>query len=152
MGDGISTMDFFDIIYSDRNISLDYISHFIGRPYIWGGDDPLVGFDCSGLCVEWLKSNGKIEINLDFTAMQLYRKFPLVDKPYRGCLVYYGSAPDKVSHMGICLNDHLVLTASGGGSLTVSLQEAVAADAFVKVRSIYYRRDLVGFNDPFLNL
>jgi len=29
--------------------------------YLWGGDDPLAGFDCSGFVIEILKSVGILE-------------------------------------------------------------------------------------------
>ena len=30
------------------------------KPYIWGGDNPAKGVDCSGLVIEILKSMGKL--------------------------------------------------------------------------------------------
>jgi len=29
-----------------RKLAIEYAKAFIGRPYIWGGDDPIKGFDC----------------------------------------------------------------------------------------------------------
>ena len=49
-----------DIYETDflRTSAVDYIKRFIGRPYSWGGDDPMSGFDCSGLIHETLQAVG----------------------------------------------------------------------------------------------
>ena len=39
----------------DAELAVKYAMAFIGTPYVWGGDDPMGGFDCSGFCIEVLK-------------------------------------------------------------------------------------------------
>ena len=39
-----------------------------GTPYLWGGDDPMSGFDCSGMVVELLKVSGHLNENEDLSA------------------------------------------------------------------------------------
>ena len=46
---------------SDRDAFVQYLDHFIGTVYQWGGDDPMDGFDCSGL-VKWAWSQAGIEL------------------------------------------------------------------------------------------
>ena len=48
-----------------------YISKWIGKPYIWGGDD-FSGFDCSGLIHEALQAAGLENRGYDCTANELY--------------------------------------------------------------------------------
>jgi len=109
-----------------------------GLPYRWGGDDPMTGFDCSGLVVEILKSVGVLPRNGDWTAAGLYSRFaPLgkVEEPDSGCLVFWGN-DRKITHVEYCIGNGLTIGASGGGSATTSDSAAAAQNAYVKVRPI----------------
>ncbi len=133
---------------SRMETSLWYISHYIGTFYKWGGDDPSA-FDCSGICVEYLKSAGILARDADHTAQGLWNMFPKIETPFRGCLVYYwNSDKSKIIHVEIMLNDKQSLGASGGGSKTLTEADAIRQNAFVKVNNIYTRNNLAGFNDP----
>ncbi len=124
-----------------------------GTPYIWGGDDPL-GFDCSGLCIEVLKSVGFLPRSGDWTAALLYDKFAVTEQGHLGCLVFYHSSrnPQRIIHVEFCLGDGLAIGASGGGSSTTSIATAMAQNAFIKIRPIDSRKNLLGFTDPFIDL
>jgi cell wall-associated NlpC family hydrolase len=101
---------------------------FLGRPYVWGGDDPVEGFDCSGLVVECLNSVGRLPREGDWTAEELWRKFLGSDHPdpKRGDLVFWKSQEtDWMIHVEICSNDEISIGASGGGSGTLSLADAI---------------------------
>lgn len=121
-----------------------------GRPYIWGGDDTMAGFDCSGLIVEVLKSVGELPHSGDWTASLLWQRYRMqrVHRPRAGCLVFYGTA-SKIVHVEFCLNERHCIGASGGGSSTTTLAKAIQQNAFVKVRPIRRRSDIVGYVDPF---
>lgn len=108
---------------------------FLNTPYLWGGDDPLAGVDCSGLVLEGLKSIGKVPREFDNTAAGLSTMFPKVDKLERGCLLFWG-VPIRHVEIVWAVFDGLVLTigASGGGSKTVDRAEAVKSNAYVKIR------------------
>lgn len=123
----------------------------LGKPYIWGGDNPLVGFDCSGLIIEILKSVGILPINGDWTAEGLWRHFQdcVTTMPQLGCLVFWGS---PIRHVEFCLTSRLSLGASGGGSTTTDAAAALAQDAYIKIRPFDTRPGVVGFVDPFKRL
>ena len=146
MGDAI-------VIDRVRKVALDYIKSFAGTPYLWGGDDPS-GFDCSGLAVEFCKAGGALPRKGDLSSRGLFRSFSdhAVSRPYPGCLVFYSSKsdPERINHVEICLDRHFALGASGGGSKTVSLEDAARMNAYVKVRPIVRDRPIVGYVDPFL--
>lgn len=120
-----------------------------GIPYLWGHQD-LQGTDCSGLAQQVLA-----EIQLDppgdQTAQGLHDYFmehgsEVVgpeDKPDLGDLCFYGKAPNKITHVGICLDDTLMLEAGGGGPDCTTVAKAQAKGAKVRVSQLLRRSDLV---------
>lgn len=119
-----------------------YAEKFIGAPYRWGGDDPMAGFDCSGFVVECLASVGILDDDEDLSAaalFQRFRKVQMIAEP--GDLVFWASikSPLKITHVEIALDSARTIGASGGGSTTVTIAEAIIANAYVKVRPIDYR-------------
>ena len=126
---------------------------FLGKPYLWGGDDPS-GFDCSGFCIEILKSVGLLPRKGDWTAAGLAQHFEekKVTSPYEGCLVFWASGSSgKIIHVEYCLNDVISIGASGGGSKTQTVQDAIKQNAYIKIRPFRTRGGLWGFVDPFKN-
>jgi hypothetical protein len=111
----------------------------LGKPYVWGGDNPLVGFDCSGLMVEACKAVGRLPRQGDWTARDLAVRFPPTAKLRRGDLVFWNRG-SEIGHVEMiwAVYGRLVLTigASGGGSTTTSREEAIQQDAYVRIRPI----------------
>lgn len=130
-----------------------YAEKFIGRPYVFGGDDPMAGFDCSGFVVECLQSVGLIPYGLDYTAAGLFSLFSAfrVDYILPGCLAFWAKKgdPGKIIHVEICRNGGQTIGASGGGAATATLADAIAANAFIKIRPIGYRGRKYAIADPF---
>lgn len=131
--------------YSKKEIALEYIKSFIGKPYIWGGDNPMQGFDCSGLTLEYLKAMGIVQRNIDMTAQDIFNLFEKTNSPERGDLVFYQNKDGKIIHVEIMLNKEMSIGASGGGSTTINIDEAIKQDAFIKVRNVYTRQGIAGF-------
>jgi len=129
-------------------IALEIAWKLYGTPYRWGGDDPMQGFDCSGLCVEILKSVGRVPRNNDYTANGLFKLFheKEVKEPTSGCLVFWGNAK-KLTHVEFCINEDFTIGASGGGSKTITTEDAINQNAFIKVRPI--RSGYLKIVDPF---
>lgn len=123
---------------------------FIGIPYIWGGDDPMRGFDCSGLAQELLAMIG-LDPKGDQTAHALFEHFRVnaaVGKtPTAGSLVFYGS-PTRVTHVGVMIDEKHMIEAGGGGSSTSSVEKAIAQNAYIRIRPIKNRTDLVAVVTP----
>ena len=136
-----------------RKIATDYLQRFIGLPYLWAGDDPLAGFDCSGLVVEVLQAVGAIPHGSDFSAAALYKKFEdgAIERGYVGCLVFWYSADadEKIIHVEMMVDDFHSVGASGGGSKTKTIADAIRQNAYVKQRPIGYRGDRYLIVDPF---
>lgn len=138
---------------SDRELFMDYAWRFIGTFYIWGGDDPS-GFDCSGFAIECLKAVGQLPRSGDWTAQMLWERFvnQRVSNPKKGCLVFWANSQGKAIHIEICVNQQLSLGASGGGSTTVTVQDAIDQNAFIKMRPMASRAGILGYVDPFMEV
>lgn len=125
-------------------------------PYRWGGDKPANGFDCSGLVIEMLQSVGVLPAG-DWTSSGLYSLFigrgcTLLEVAEEGCLVFFGSTPATITHVGYALTEDLMLEAGGGNSTTTNEARAIEQDARVRIRPIARRRGLVGILNPFGDL
>lgn len=114
---------------------------FQNTPYRWGGDGP-TGIDCSGLVVECLLSCGELPHGTDLTANDLWHRYrhAEVDEPNEGCLAFWLNPAGEAYHVAICLDPYVCLTADGGGSTTLTSQDATRRGAFVKIRPNDYRR------------
>lgn len=126
----------------------DYAISTLWRPYVYGGDD-FNSLDCSGLVLELLMSVGVWPNKEDTTAHGLWNHFSKfrVDTPGFGCLSFYGKTTD-IAHVGFCLNEKLMIEAGGGTSKTKTAEDAARQNAWVRVRPIRFRSDLVGFVLP----
>jgi len=136
-----------------RMLAIDYAWSFLGKWYLWGGDDPMSGFDCSGLVMEVLQAVGLVDRGSDMTAAGLWHHFQeqRVEKPYEGCLVFYRSLTrEKIVHIELCLDEDFAIGASGGGSWVKTIEDAKKSNAFIKIRRIDSRKGIVGYVDPFL--
>jgi cell wall-associated NlpC family hydrolase len=129
---------------------IDYGMSFVGRPYIWGGDDPMRGFDCSGLVQEILASAGLDPVG-DQTAQALYDHFEKngsFNVWGAGSLCFYGKDAKHITHIGFCIDQYRMIEAGGGGSKTLTEKDAIAQNAFVRIRPIKKRGDLVAVIKP----
>ena len=103
---------------------------YLGVPYVWGGADPLTGFDCSGLTMYVYAQLG-IQLT-HYTGSQFYegtRVPPWALQP--GDLVFFNG----LNHMGIYI---------GGGQYV----HAPHTGDVVKVSSLGERSDYVGAVRP----
>lgn len=134
-----------------RAKAVEYAWTFLGLPYHWGGDDPIRGFDCSGLVIEILQGVGLLPASYDTTANGLYIRFgsKAVAKGYAGCLVFWFNAQNIATHVELMIDEFLTLGASGGGSATTSTQAAIDQNAVVKIRPLNYRGMNYKIVDPF---
>ncbi len=73
----------------------------IGTPYVWGGETPGVGFDCSGLVQAAYAVAG---VALPRVAQDQYDTTPKLapDAPLApGDLVFFGGGPGSIDHVGL---------------------------------------------------
>ena len=73
----------------------------IGTPYVWGGETPGVGFDCSGLVQAAYAAAG---VALPRVAQDQYDTTPKLAAGAAlepGDLVFFGGGPDSIDHVGL---------------------------------------------------
>lgn len=141
----------------DRELMLKVAWHFLGTPYIWGGDDPS-GFDCSGFVIECLQSVGVLPRQGDWSAAGLWGKFQqgLRRNPedYRpGDLVFwFARGGMNVIHVEILVDGGRSIGAQGGGSAVTDTVEAWRRNSYIKVRPFATRDFMAGILNPFCYL
>jgi len=88
---------------------------YTGIPYVWGGNTPEEGFDCSGF-VRWVYKKS-INVLLARTTLEQSQKYKDwikydLNSPEKGDLLFFKTLPDrKISHVGIYLSDKLFIHA-----------------------------------------
>lgn len=121
----------------------DYLEHFIGKPYIWGGDG-VVGFDCSGLVLEGLWALG-LYSGKDTTAQALCDTLSNsgwtcepASRIKRDDLLFFGKDRRHITHVAVAIGGGLMIEAGGGSS---RCKTVATSTGMVRVRPI--RKDLV---------
>jgi cell wall-associated NlpC family hydrolase len=104
-----------------------------GAPYVFGGNNPRTGFDCSGL-VQY--SHEQLGLRIPRNSYEQYRLSTPVylNQLQPGDLVFFRTRNIFVSHVGIYLGDNRFVHAPGEG-------RAVSIDS---LDSHYWRNRLVG--------
>ncbi len=127
----------------------EYALRFIGVPYIHGGNTPNPGLDCSGLACEVARAMGYIP-KLDLDAQGLYdylmghgwgRDSNAI--PTDGAFLFFGKDITDISHVAIAYGHGDMVEAAGAGEECKTVEMAAKLGAFVRVRPIKWRRDLV---------
>jgi cell wall-associated NlpC family hydrolase len=124
----------------------------MGLPYMWGGDDPIGGFDCSGQIVEILQSVGKMKHGQDATAHDLYLKYKpqTVEAGNAGCLVFW-LKNGRATHIEMMANNWQTIGASGGGRPQFNLwNETRKCDFLMSIYGKYTRDELKDLENTFL--
>lgn len=129
---------------------VQYAKSFLGLNYLWGGANPLTGFDCSGLVDELLESAG-IGLSLKPNAQGLYNhfmKFGVGNIREAGSLIFYGKSEQAISHVAFMIDANRVIEAGHGTSTITSKEAAALNGSFVRIRPYNYRGDIVGYIKP----
>jgi cell wall-associated NlpC family hydrolase len=135
-----------------KEILESIINNLLGKPYIWGGCNPNVGYDCSGFVLELLKSVGLFPSHGDLNAQGIANYFKAIEgKPMQlgfGDLIFFGEDSKKITHIGFALNNELFVEAGGGTAACIDLASSISANAYIRIRPIISRKDLVAVASP----
>jgi cell wall-associated NlpC family hydrolase len=130
----------------NKELMKQYALQFVGVPYHYGGSNPVGGIDCSGLVCEIFMAFGVFPFGTRLNAQMLHDRFMKdgsVGVRNLGALAFYGADETKIDHVGLFLDDTYIIEAAGGTATTITVQDAIAKNAFVKVRAYTYRKDFV---------
>jgi len=99
--------------------AIAYARAQLGLPYEWGGNGPQagdLGFDCSGLTHAAYQAAG---ISIPRTAQTQYNagpRLPAGEDPEPGDLVFYGTSPTHVTHVGLIVAPGYMIDAPHTGA------------------------------------
>jgi cell wall-associated NlpC family hydrolase len=133
-----------------KEVFKQYLLSFCGLPYIWGGNNPVQGFDCSGIVLEFLHAVG-VYRGGDINALGIYNFFhdkDLATPQYFGDLLFFGKSKIFITHIAIALDETYMVEAGGGSQLSTTPEMAGKIGAFVRIRPINHRKDLVAACRP----
>lgn len=132
------------------SVLYDLAISLLWLPYIYGGKNPLVGLDCSGLVTILLKSAG-IAPPVQTNAQGLYDFYysNSANNVYQiGALAFFGESVTKISHVGWLLNPSQMIEAGHGTSEIDTLEEAIQRGSYVRISLVNQRKDLVAVLRP----
>ncbi|MBQ7535716.1 MAG: C40 family peptidase [Stomatobaculum sp.] len=94
-----------------RENVVDYALSFVGGRYVWGGNDPHTGADCSGF-VRYILSN-TAGVNMSRTSADQAREGVTVsaEEMQPGDLLFYGKG-SRVNHVAMYIGDGQIVHAS----------------------------------------
>ena len=104
-----------------RNKMVNYGLQFVGNPYVWGGNDPHTGADCSGF-VKYVYSH-VAGITLPRTSREQARQgTPIKSSQMRpGDLIFYANGGGTVNHVAMYIgNGQIVHAASRRSGIKIS--------------------------------
>lgn len=136
----------FEMMSFREELMVSYALKHVGLPYIWGGDDPIVGFDCSGFAQEFLTAfGGHPKPELDLTAQGLHDELVkyAAKTEMTGSLAFYGPSFKKITHVAVCLGGGFIFEFGGAGSNSLTEEDAAKLNAYGRIRPIRRRSDFL---------
>lgn len=105
---------------SDNSELTAYARSLLGVPYHYGGNDPDIGFDCSGYVSHVYDHVAGIKLPHNSAQISRYGRFVYRTDLRDGDLVFFNTTRQKYSHVGIYIgNDMFIHAPSSGGSIRI---------------------------------
>jgi peptidoglycan endopeptidase LytE len=107
----------------------------LGTPYVWGGETPEAGFDCSGFIVYLFKQQG---LTLPRTVALMWDAGTKVETPSVGDMVFFQTDGPGASHVGIYIgNNQFIHSGSSTGVTISSLNSSYWSAHYVGAKRYY---------------
>jgi len=129
-----------------REYIVELAKSLAGTPYVWGGDKPYDGLDCSGLVIFTFKVFDLLPDVGDWTAQGLSGMWERTTTLNIGDLIFYGENDHSISHVAIYIGNNNAISARGAGR-NATRETSLKSGASVKPHTVQYRRDLRFFVD-----
>ena len=111
---------------------------YVGVPYVWGGETPASGFDCSGL-VQYVFSRFGIELpRTTYTQVKIGTPVTSLTQASAGDLVFFAGSdgtPTSPGHVGIYIGNGMMVDAPHSGT-DVQVQPVSSAGQVVAIRDV----------------
>lgn len=105
--------------------NLDHIVRiFLGTPYLWGGKS-VYGIDCSGFAQQVFKLFGVKLLRDAYLQAGQGEPVASLEDSQRGDLVFFQNEKGRVMHVGILLNNHEIVHASGKVRIDIINEEGI---------------------------
>ncbi len=109
-GGSLSTEEQLSI--DSKNSIIDTAKGYLNAPYLWGGKS-IWGIDCSGFAQVVFQIHG-IDIQRDaYQQADMGESVEFNNLIEPGDLAFFAKAEEKISHVGICLDNEKIIHASG---------------------------------------
>jgi peptidoglycan DL-endopeptidase LytE len=92
-------------------------AELLGTPYVWGGETPKTGFDCSGFLVYVFKKQG---ISLPRTVATIWNVGKPVHAPSVGDIVFFETYQPGASHAGIYIGNNQFIHSGSTNGVSIS--------------------------------
>jgi len=124
-GKGSAWIQSSDVISNPQTLSIpqsiELAKRFLGLPYLWGGRSSF-GFDCSGFTQMLMRARG-FNMPRDADQQAAWKGVVPVDRKdlEPGDLLFFGAAPNKITHTGMYIGDGQFINATTSGHPVVQI-------------------------------
>lgn len=126
------------------------LMYYIKIWYLWGGKDPKIGLDCSGLIYSILTRNLKVGPFLVLNAQNYYEHFKnesgnttvLPGCAQLGDIAFYGKDKDHIHHIAMFVDSTRIIEAARGDSTVINEFQARMKEAYVTISPFNRLSDL----------
>ncbi|HNF28780.1 MAG TPA: C40 family peptidase [Chitinophagaceae bacterium] len=103
----------FNIHFNSTETNIQKVIHsYLNTPYLWGGKS-IFGIDCSGFTQQVYKILGTKIYRDAYEQAQQGKVIGFLQEAAIGDLAFFDNENGKITHVGILLNDHEIIHASG---------------------------------------
>ncbi|WP_031406890.1 peptidoglycan-binding protein [Geobacillus vulcani] len=92
-------------------------AELLGAPYVWGGDTPEEGFDCSGFIFYLFQQQG---VTVPRTVALMWNAGASVSAPEVGDIVFFATTTNSPSHAGIYIGNGQFIHSGASTGVTIS--------------------------------